>query len=177
MGTPSGFRSKRIATVAVCLLSFVLFGCGGSADDGEVTVGKCDDYQKGGAGPVSDGDSCKEACVTGEGFSDGNVSKWEGPKMFATEDEAKAEATDYGCEGAHKMGGQWMPGATHGACRMGKCDCRQDESSDSWVTTCDEKRGGHGGHGGHNHHEHHSHGNGSARMLDDENAPERLLYA
>ena len=36
---------------------------------------------------------------------------------------------DHGCEGAHKMGDEWMPGATHGACKMGKCDCRKDESS------------------------------------------------
>jgi hypothetical protein len=92
--------------------------------------------------------------------------------MFATEAEAVAAATDNGCEGAHQMGAEWMPGATHGACKMGKCDCRKDESSE-WSPTCDEKKGKMGGHGGH--HDHDSHGNHSGhRMLAEE---EDALYA
>ena len=37
-------------------------------------------------------------------------------QMYATEKEAQEAALAMGCEGAHKMGDEWMPGNTHSAC-------------------------------------------------------------
>jgi hypothetical protein len=34
--------------------------------------------------------------------------------MFATKAEAEAAAKHFNCKGAHKMGNQWMPCASHG---------------------------------------------------------------
>jgi hypothetical protein len=34
--------------------------------------------------------------------------------MFATKAEAEAAAMQFSCKGAHKMGNQWMPCASHG---------------------------------------------------------------
>jgi len=35
--------------------------------------------------------------------------------MFKTKAEAEAAATDFGCQGAHKMGAMWMVCDTHGS--------------------------------------------------------------
>ncbi|MCP9790469.1 hypothetical protein KBZ20_02000 [Vulcanococcus limneticus Candia 3F8] len=34
--------------------------------------------------------------------------------MFKTKAEAEAAAKSFNCQGAHKMGNQWMPCASHG---------------------------------------------------------------
>ena len=34
--------------------------------------------------------------------------------VFATKAEAEATAKHFNCQGAHKMGNQWMPCASHG---------------------------------------------------------------
>ncbi len=34
--------------------------------------------------------------------------------MFATKAEAEAAAKHFNCKGAHRMGNQWMPCASHG---------------------------------------------------------------
>ena len=34
--------------------------------------------------------------------------------VFATQAEAETEAPHFGCKGAHRMGKQWMPCASHG---------------------------------------------------------------
>lgn len=33
--------------------------------------------------------------------------------MYPTREEAEAAAPQFGCEGAHQMGEQWMPCASH----------------------------------------------------------------
>ena len=50
------------------------------------------------AGPVS-------AQQTGQGAQQA---------MFNTKAEAEAAAKQFNCKGAHKMGNQWMPCASHG---------------------------------------------------------------
>lgn len=39
--------------------------------------------------------------------------------VFATKAEAEAAAKHFNCTGAHKMGNQWMPCATHGETKGG----------------------------------------------------------
>ncbi|MBW4529678.1 MAG: DUF3721 domain-containing protein [Aphanothece saxicola GSE-SYN-MK-01-06B] len=39
--------------------------------------------------------------------------------VFATKAEAEAAAKHFHCTGAHKMGNQWMPCATHGETKGG----------------------------------------------------------
>jgi hypothetical protein len=39
--------------------------------------------------------------------------------MFATKAEAEAAAKHFNCTGAHKMGNQWMPCASHGETKGG----------------------------------------------------------
>ena len=35
------------------------------------------------------------------------------PSLFKTKEEAEKAASEYGCEGAHNMGGKWMPCKMH----------------------------------------------------------------
>lgn len=39
--------------------------------------------------------------------------------VFATKAEAEAAAKHFNCTGAHRMGNQWMPCATHGETKGG----------------------------------------------------------
>jgi len=52
---------------------------------------------------------------TGHMLSGQPDSKSAGRKaMFDTREEAEAAAPGFGCKGAHSMGSQWMPCASHG---------------------------------------------------------------
>ena len=51
-------------------------------------------------------------------------------QMYATEKEAQEAALAMGCEGAHKMGDEWMPGNTHSACSQQQQHNNHDHDDD-----------------------------------------------
>jgi len=51
-------------------------------------------------------------------------------QMYATEKEAQEAALAMGCEGAHKMGDEWMPGNTHSACSQQQQHNNHDHDHD-----------------------------------------------